>query len=873
TNYVSFRVYDNVNRNVSLTDAFIVKKDTVAPSITNNMSGGDNSWRKTDPGAIYNVDFADNLSYLDTAQYAVYPAQNMQGVPVKGWSPVFTSTNVASYSQNFVLDFEALKSSWNYVSFRSWDMVGSTRTLTDAFYVKKDTIPPSVPGLALPSDNVSLNYSTVSFTWSTSQDTVSGFLNFELEVDDGDSFLTLIYSSATALAQSTFTFSSDGRYYWRVRGKDTAGNYSSWSSTGSFVIDKIAPSFTGSFASKNKNSAWIGQTEWNDNAVPDVRIQVQDTGSGLKTARTEYSPLSDTVFLTHFDEGSGLPQDSSSFGNHAAFNSAAYSSDAAPLSGSSYALDFNGAEYVNCGQDTSLDMDYFTVEAWVKFDSISGNRVIASVDDGTNRRWALYLMNGDTLRFFVFNNNAWVSPDYGWVPQTGVWYHIVGVKGTSVRTYINGLEVGTPQSQPGPVDKDAVDLRIGVGSYPGYFDGRIDEVRITNRALSSEEISAGYSSGYLKYSTNGGSSWSTKDLSISGTNGTTAVQTATGTAVSLKESATLSQVKFVISDMAGNSNESSAYTVKIDTNPPSIVSLLAPADALLSKTSLVNFDWSNSADALSGFSSYTLEVSTRINFPTIYYSSITEPSQVSDSFSANEYWWRVKAKDAVGNYSAYSATRSFTIDLSSPSITNLQGGDSTWRTSNSGSYNVDFTDDNKLDYFQVKAATGLSDLISWTTVVSNIDVSSYSDPWPLPSAIFNALRTGPTNYISVRVYDKAGNYDVLNNAFYVKKDTAPPVISDLQEGDTGWRRINSGVYNIDYSDAGSQLDYAQYRIVSGTGGVIVDWYTYAPGIDAFSYDTDFSLLTTHYSLLTTSFSYVSVRAFDVAGTSTSLTNA
>ena len=151
---------------------------------------------------------------------------------------------------------------------------------------------------------------------------------------------------------------------------------------------------------------------------------------------------------------------------------------------------FDGSgDYVDCINDNSLDVDYITVESWVKFTSNSGNRVIASYDDGTNRRWALYLLNGNTLRFFVFVNNAAKIIDYSWIPQLDTWYHIVGVKSaTHVRTYINGKEVGTPQAHPGVIDKDPYKLRIGVGNYPGYFNGTIDEVKIYNRALSEEEI-------------------------------------------------------------------------------------------------------------------------------------------------------------------------------------------------------------------------------------------------------------------------------------------------------------------------------------------------------------------------------------------------
>jgi hypothetical protein len=152
-------------------------------------------------------------------------------------------------------------------------------------------------------------------------------------------------------------------------------------------------------------------------------------------------------------------------------------------------------DYINCGSAASLQVDYITVEGWAKFDTNTGKRVIASIDDGSNRRWALYLLDGNpyVLRFFAFVDNSWASPDYPWQPTPDTWYYVVAVKSQNyVRTYINGEEVGTPQYHPGAMDKDPMILRIGVGNYPGFFDGTIDEVRISNIDRSTEWIKACY---------------------------------------------------------------------------------------------------------------------------------------------------------------------------------------------------------------------------------------------------------------------------------------------------------------------------------------------------------------------------------------------
>jgi hypothetical protein len=59
--------------------------------------------------------------------------------------------------------------------------------------------------------------------------------------------------------------------------------------------------------------------------------------------------------------------------------------------------------------------------------------------------------------------------------------------GANMRLYVNGSLVaerpgsGTPRASAGP-------LRIGAGSRGRFFKGRIDDVRIYNRALGADAI-------------------------------------------------------------------------------------------------------------------------------------------------------------------------------------------------------------------------------------------------------------------------------------------------------------------------------------------------------------------------------------------------
>src|SRR5205823_3984489 len=76
------------------------------------------------------------------------------------------------------------------------------------------------------------------------------------------------------------------------------------------------------------------------------------------------------------------------------------------------------------------------------------------------------------------------------------WTHLAATfDGATVRLYVNGAEA-VSQAQTAPLTPTAGTLQIGADSYTGEnFAGRIDEVRIYNRALSAAEIQTDMNTG------------------------------------------------------------------------------------------------------------------------------------------------------------------------------------------------------------------------------------------------------------------------------------------------------------------------------------------------------------------------------------------
>jgi hypothetical protein len=69
------------------------------------------------------------------------------------------------------------------------------------------------------------------------------------------------------------------------------------------------------------------------------------------------------------------------------------------------------------------------------------------------------------------------------------WAHLAATyDGSTQRLYVNGVQVSS-RAQTGPIAISSGPLRIGGNAVWGeYFQGRIDEVRIYNRALSQAEV-------------------------------------------------------------------------------------------------------------------------------------------------------------------------------------------------------------------------------------------------------------------------------------------------------------------------------------------------------------------------------------------------
>jgi hypothetical protein len=114
---------------------------------------------------------------------------------------------------------------------------GNTRSAT--LTVTPSTAPPAAPTLVSPANGAQVPPNVgITFTWNS----VAGAATYEIQIDDSSSFSAPFTGSQAGLTQTQYTqsFSSERRYWWRVRGRTAGGTNGAWSTVRSFDVKRGA---------------------------------------------------------------------------------------------------------------------------------------------------------------------------------------------------------------------------------------------------------------------------------------------------------------------------------------------------------------------------------------------------------------------------------------------------------------------------------------------------------------------------------------------------------------------------------------------------------------------------------------------------------
>jgi glucose/arabinose dehydrogenase/chitodextrinase len=553
---------------------------------------------------------------------------------------VHTVASVTGPQGSFVAEDHGPAGTFYYeLLLTATDGSGLAASTSVSLPVQKDSVPPTAPtGLTATGGD-----RQVSLRWNASTDDVA-VAGYRVERRGGGSSNFVDIGGTTNTTYLDSGLAGNATYDYRVRAIDPSGNSSAYS------------------------------------AVVSATTTTPPTPSGL-------------VGAYGFETGTGtILSDDSGNSNNGNLSGASWTNSGKYGSG----LVFNGtSSKVTINDSPSLRLTTaMTLEAWVNPSLVNAawRDVIYKADDN------YYLEATSTSGGAPGAGGTFASsPLYGSASlPVNAWSHLaVTYDGSAIRLYVNGGQVAS-RGQIGAIQTSANPLQIGGDNiYGQYFRGMIDEVRVYNRALSITEIQSDMNTpvtsavrdtnaptaptGLIATAASGNQinlSWNASSDNIAvtlyriercqgvgcsnfqdlGTN-TTTTYTDTGLTPGTSYS-----YRVRAGDAAGNfspySSVATATTQAPDTTPPT-----APANpvANAASSSLVNLSWGASTDnvAVTGYVVERCQGGACTNFSALGTTSSTTFGDTAVTGNTT-YRYRVRATDAAGNPSPYSAIASAT---------------------------------------------------------------------------------------------------------------------------------------------------------------------------------------------------------------------
>ncbi|MCX7641534.1 MAG: S8 family serine peptidase [Elusimicrobiales bacterium] len=274
--YVS-AVDNSISQNISQPSYHTFMIDTTSPTIINNQTG-DDVWQNSN-NRIYNIDFEDLVSELNKFQIKITTGPNQSGREIIPWTDILTNINSQSYTNNWQIPdsiFNLLSNGTSYISIRAYDNAGNYSELSDAFYIKKDTIPPNIINTTVQSgakDNIWQNFDNQPvFNWNALDDG-SGVFGHYIYFGTDPNGISFNYIVSNSFSSNLL---SDGTYYLRIQSKDNASNLTPWITIFTFKYESTKPTTT-----INLNGT-MGINDWYISDVI-ITLAASDTnGSGIK---------------------------------------------------------------------------------------------------------------------------------------------------------------------------------------------------------------------------------------------------------------------------------------------------------------------------------------------------------------------------------------------------------------------------------------------------------------------------------------------------------------------------------------------------------------------------------------------------------------
>lgn len=224
---------------------------------------------------------------------------------------------------------------------------------------------------------------------------------------------------------------------------------------------------------------------------------VTSSDSKVQLTNHELSADEHTVGLWHMNESAGWNGtlneviDSSGIGNHGVRSGdATTTSTDAKLGGYSGTFDGTG-DYVDFGSDSTLKVNDLTVSVWIKSSNTASlDTILARYDNSyASAAYMLYITDSNKVTGYICDGSGADQITSTTAVNDGEWHHIALTHNDETTThslYIDGVLEASGGTRT--LNAGTAPLRIGWSTGLGYFHGQLDELYISNRVLTPEEL-------------------------------------------------------------------------------------------------------------------------------------------------------------------------------------------------------------------------------------------------------------------------------------------------------------------------------------------------------------------------------------------------
>jgi len=458
---------------------------------------------------------------------------------------IFGFTNGSSY-YGFILRINS-SDKLNFLSLTSGggvldEVVGTTTILAGQWYHVTVTLDGSNIKLYLngnlegeDTSQQTLVYDTTHYPYIGKQAPRSGYLNYFDGTVDTFRYYTRALSYAEILSnyqsgniEFQYRSSTDGSTWgdWmggtEVSIDDMDDSAASWSVVGGSVLSdsnesiltmegagslKIEGDYSSSNAKDYRVSRTITSTDITSyNKLP-FHIASDKQGTNIEymvgeSSHANYLTDANTVGLWHLDESTGTGAyllDSSGNGLH---GTPTGTSSVTGKLGSARDL-AGGTDRITIAHNAALNITTnLSIEAWINPDAIdTGGSWTRLVEKGVNNQYGFSVTSASGYGMIIRLYGTSTVTTYSYVvPPLGVWSHVaVTYDGSNVRFYLNGQLV-SQSGNSGSISTTTNALVLGnwTDATRG-LNGRMDEVRISNKTRTDEEIKQAYEFTKRKY--------------------------------------------------------------------------------------------------------------------------------------------------------------------------------------------------------------------------------------------------------------------------------------------------------------------------------------------------------------------------------------